>query len=187
MPMFGTPGFLGNAPAVVTPKPPPGVSFAGTIVGAAQSFVQGGGGGAGIQAAANVALAAVGTAVPAVGVALGALSLAGIDLASMLTTKSKANWRRTWGRIYRAALLGYVPPLAGAESILSQIGAAWIRSGDQSGAGLWDAVVKVFGVPTEKGGTKEGFNSGAPAGSKRAEAMPGFSSGLLSFLAAIGA
>lgn len=179
---------VSSAPLVTPPQPAP-FSVGGTIVGAIKAYTAPGASsikGGAAAAAVNVALGAVGTAIPAVGVALGVASALGLDLGSMLGTKSKANWNRTLGRVYRAALLGYVPAVAGAERIIGQIKTAWVSAGDSSGAQFWDRVVSVFGVPTEAGGTKEGFSSGAPAGSKTAEGTRGFSAGLTAFLSAVG-
>jgi hypothetical protein len=181
--MFGVVPLTTAAPLVTPPQPAP-FSVGGTILGAIQAY--GSGGPMGATAALNVALGAVSTAVPAVGVALGVASALGLDIGSLIQTSSKANWNRSLGRVYRAALLGYVPPTAGAESIIGRIKAAWINAGDTTGAQFWDRVVQVFGIPTTKGGTKEGFGSGAPAGEKTAEAQPGFKSGLLRFLSAVG-
>lgn len=183
MPAFGVIPLRSAAP-LVTPAQPAPFSIGGTVVGAIKAYASGGP--MGKSAALNVAMGAVGTAVPAVGVALGVASALGLDIGGLVETKSKANWNRALGRVYRAALLGHVPPTAGAETIIGKIKAAWIAAGDTTGAEFWNRVVQVFAVPTTKGGTKEGFGAGAPAGEKTAEAQPGFLEGLSRFLAAVG-
>lgn len=159
--------------------PPPGPTVGGTLVSAIKSFA-GGGGAAG---AAGVVAGAIGTAI---GGPVGGIIASQLVSLVPMETKSKANWNRTLGRVFRAAVLGYVPSIDGAAPILRQIKAAWLASGDASGAQFWDRVVNLFGVPTEKGGTKKGFGAGAPAGSNTAEAQPGFSAGLRAFIAAVG-
>lgn len=161
---------------------------AGGIVGAAGSVLGAIGKGGKLDMATGASLGAtIGTVIPGVGTLIGGAVGAAVGMLGLsLGTKSLANWRRTLGRVYRAALLGYVPPLDGAAGTIAQLVKIWADSGDASGSQFWDRVVSAFAVPTEKGGTKKGFGSGAPAGSKRAEAMPGFSSGLNAFLAAVG-
>lgn len=170
--------FVRGSAATTIPAAPPPVSFAGTIVGTARAYIDGGAKGAG--KAVGQAIGAI-SGVPIVGDILGDL------IGSAFETKSVAGWNRTLGRIYRAAILGQVPALdAGAVPIVRTLKAAWLAAGDKTGAQFWDRVVSYFGVPTEKGGTKEGYGAGAPAGSKQAEATPGFSTGLSAFLAAVG-
>ncbi len=152
-------------------------SVGDTIIGALHSYASGGG----ASGAAQFAAGAIGTAIAGpVG------GLIGGYLGGLIGTKSKANWNRTGGRIARAVALGYVPPIAGYEGILRQLKQAWLAQGDSTGAQFWDRVVQFFSVPTEKGGTKEGFNSGAPAGSKTAEKMPGYKQLEASVIAALG-
>lgn len=169
------------APPVVTPPPPPPVSFGGTVQAAARSYVD-----KGVRGAAQTVAREIVRAVPVVGDLPIVGDLLGDLVGGLFGTKSKANWDRTMGRVYRAALLGLVPSVAGAESIIGQIKRAWVADGDSTGARFWDRVVEFFGVPTEKGGTKEGYASGAPLGSKSAEAQPGFKAGLARFIAAVG-
>lgn len=189
MPFF-TPGYVptrNTGGALVTPPPPPSISFGGTIPAAIQTFVGStpvGGLVSSVLSGGTISGAAVGavigSVIPGVGTVIGGLvgGLAdqlGLKLPGFGTT-SKANWRRTMGRVLRAALLGYVPEVGSADAkrALNRLIELWSAAGDSTGAKFWDKVVAVFNVPTEKGGTKEGFNSGAPAGSKTAEAMPDF-------------
>jgi hypothetical protein len=105
----------------------------------------------------NYVQAAVGAATllnPALGVvAAGAAKVADL-LGLSFESKSKANWDRTLGRMYRA----------GFPVWFSKILYTHLRSKDPTGGKLWDAVVEFFQVPTEKqsGQTKHGYAANPP-------------------------
>lgn len=163
------PGMRGTTLEV--PAPP---SLSSTLLGAVKGFTTGGTKGA-VKAVTNV-LGAV-SGIPG-------LNLVADFIGGAIETKSKANWDRTLGRVRRAADLGFVPepPI----QVIQRLKQIWIEAGDSTGAQFWDRVVAFFSIPTEKGGTKEGFGAGAPLGSKKIDKEPGYGARVTSFVAAVG-
>jgi len=158
---------------------------AGTVLG----VIAGSKPGAQLDLATGATLGAtIGSVIPGVGTVIGGAvgAVAGI-IGIPLGSKSNANWRRSMGRVFRAALLGYVPEVFSPDALraLYVLIQAWVKSGDASGAKFWDKVVAYFKIPTAGGGTKHGFNSAAPVGEKDAEKMPEFKQ-LVPWLTAIG-
>lgn len=170
--MMFTPGARG---ALLEVPPPP--SIGSTIIAGARGYATGG------KAGAVSAVLGAAKAVPGLGAVVSAAeSFAGL-LGLSLDTKSVAGWNRTVGRVYRAMVLGYVTATPAVMRLLKD---AWLAAGDKTGAQFWDRLVQVAALPTEKGGTKKGYGAGAPLGSKKLEAEPGFLSGLTAFVNAVG-
>lgn len=143
------PGVTAAGAAAVPPPPP---SLVSTITGGVKAYSTGG-----APAAVSFAVSAATKALPGLGTVLGIGELFGFDIGSVFETKSKANWDRSLGRIFRATGQDM-----GQREVMRTLYRAWVEAGDTTGAQLWERIVDVFKLPTTKGGTKEGFTRGAP-------------------------